>query len=151
LVYLDRALEIHPVFGKASQSKGLCYFYLKDYKRAGDTWLQTQQMNVGIGENVDALLKSVADIYFYYGMKAGADKDFRKSISQFKQAIAYKPDMPEVWYNMGGAYFTVFNYDSAKLCFETALRYKPDMTDAQFGLNALIENGLVKPPVKKVE
>jgi hypothetical protein len=52
---------------------------------------------------------------------------------------------------MGGAYFTVFNYDSAKLCFETALRYKPDMTDAQFGLNALIENGLVKPPVKKVE
>ncbi len=145
IVYLNKALEIHPSFGKASQTKGLCYFYLKDYEKAGDEWLRTQSMNVGIGENVSELLKSVADTYFYRAMKAGASKDYNESIIQFKKSLRYKPDYADAWYNMGGAYFTILKYDSAKLCFEKALQYKPGMPEAQQGLDALYNYGLVKP------
>jgi hypothetical protein len=145
LTYLDKALEIHPTFGKASQTKGLCYFYLKDYEKAGDEWLRTQKMNVGIGENVSELLQSIANVYFYYGMKAGAGKQYQEAIQQFKKSLYYKPDYADAWYNMGGAYFTVMKYDSAQICFEKALQFKPGMSEAQQGLKALADYGLIKP------
>lgn len=142
--YLDKALQIHPYFGKASQSRALCYFYLKDYDEAGEELLRTQAMNVGIGENISELLNSVAQTFFYYGMKAGATKDYHNSIKNFYKALRYKPNYPDAWYNLGGAYFTIMKYDSAKICFENALKYKPDMQEAVQGLNALQHYGLVK-------
>ncbi len=142
--YLSRALEIHPNFGKASQSLGLCYFYLKDYQKAGDEWLRTQKMNVGIGENVTELLNSVAEIYFYYGMKAGANKNYSESILEFNRAIHYKPNYADAWYNKGGAFFTIQQYDSAKACFDRALQIKPGMPQALQGIQALVDHGLIK-------
>ncbi len=142
--YLDKALEIHPNFGKASQTRGVCYVYLHEYEKAGEEWLRTQKMNVGIGENVSDLLSSVAQTFFYYGMKNGAQKDYNNSIKNFYKALRYKPNYPDAWYNLGGAYFTIMKYDSAKICFENALKYKPDMQEASLGLNALKQNGFIK-------
>jgi tetratricopeptide (TPR) repeat protein len=46
----------------------------------------------------------------------------------------------QIWYNIGGAYFTMQRYDSAKYAWLKTLEYKPDNEDAKRGLQAFQQN-----------
>lgn len=138
--YLQKAITIHPQFGMAWQNLGVAYYRLGDVAKAGDAWLNASHVNAGIGVKVGEYLKALSNQRFNEGLKAGTEKDFRTSITKFRQAVRYDSTNAEIWYNLGGAYFTIQKFDSARRAWTKALQYNPTHQGAQQGMNALPKN-----------
>ena len=78
-------------------------------------------------------------------MAFGKTGDIEGAIRIMKKALRADNDNADVWYNLGGAYFTVKQYDSARYAWNTTLTLKPEYPQAKQGLSAL------PPPTKGVE
>lgn len=70
--------------------------------------------------------------------KANADDEYRKSnyqqaIKDYNELLKSGPS-PEVYYNLGNAYFRTDNIASAILCYERALLLSPSDSEIQFNL-----------------
>jgi tetratricopeptide (TPR) repeat protein len=62
--------------------------------------------------------------------------DFSKAILLYQQVInEYELQAPEVYFNLGNAYFKVTDYPSAILYYERAAKLAPADEDIQFNLN----------------
>jgi tetratricopeptide (TPR) repeat protein len=79
----------------------------------------------------------VAQLYLGSAMQLGAQQKPLDAIREFKKGIATDPTMPELWYNLGGAYFTLQKWDSARYAWNMTLQLKPDYTEATRGLQAI--------------
>ncbi|NNM95286.1 MAG: hypothetical protein HKL88_07485 [Bacteroidia bacterium] len=42
-----------------------------------------------------------------------------------------------LWYNIGGASYTLHDWNNARIAWDSALRFNPRYTDAQRGIEAL--------------
>jgi hypothetical protein len=135
--YLEKSISIHPQFGIAYENLGIAYFRLGDIEKAGELWLQESKMNVGVGTNLQKNLQLISPYYFNKGLIAGTEKKYTQAISNFKKSLEFNINNAEVWYNLGGAYYTIQKYDSAKLAWQNALVIKPDMNQAQQALLAI--------------
>ena len=61
---------------------------------------------------------------------------------QFRRALALKPSLAEVHYNLGNALMKQWKLDEAVTCYERALALRPDFVEAYCNLgNALKEQG----------
>jgi cytochrome c-type biogenesis protein CcmH/NrfG len=54
-----------------------------------------------------------------------------------KKALMHDSTNANIWYNIGGAYFTIQQYDSARYAWLKTLQYQPDNADAKRGLSAI--------------
>jgi len=79
----------------------------------------------------------VAGLYINSAMVYGGQKNTRHAITDLKNGISLQPDNPDLWYNLGGAYFTNQQIDSAQYAWNITLKLKPDYADAQRGLQAI--------------
>jgi len=71
------------------------------------------------------------------GSQAANRKDYKTCIYYFNRAIKHNKKNPDIWYDLGGAYFTVARYDSAKIAWQQCLKLKPDYAKAKQGMQAL--------------
>jgi tetratricopeptide (TPR) repeat protein len=78
-----------------------------------------------------------AGLYLNSAMYYGGQKQPYKGIEELKKGIDVQPDNADLWYNLGGAYYTLNLFDSARKAWSTTLQIKPDYVDAQRGLQAL--------------
>ena len=58
------------------------------------------------------------------GMAAYDKKDYQKALKLFIDAQLEKPDMPEIYYNIGNAYYKIGKYDAARKNYTQALKGK---------------------------
>ncbi len=65
-----------------------------------------------------------------------------------KKGLEIAPNNPEIWYNLGGAYFTMKEYPKAMEAWEKTLQLKPSHQQAQQGY-AAIKAMMASQPVKK--
>jgi protein O-mannosyl-transferase len=79
----------------------------------------------------------LSQFYFNQGMDLGKSGKPHEGIALMNKALIYDSANSDIWYNIGGAYFTIQKYDSAKYAWLKALQYKPGNIDAQRGLQAL--------------
>jgi len=135
--YLEKAVRIHPRFGMAWQNLGAAYYNTGNVDAAGKAWLQMKQSNMGIGTEANNYLHTLAMRYYSKALDAGVHHDFNKSISGFHKALSFDDSDPEIWYNLGGAYYSVGKFDSAKIAWLQTLQLKPNHQQAQQGLRAL--------------
>ena len=70
-------------------------------------------------------------------MTFGGQQKPLDAIRELRKGIATDSTMPELWYNMGGAYFTMQKWDSARYAWNRTLQLKPDYADAMKGLQAI--------------
>ncbi len=77
----------------------------------------------------------------FYGSK---NQPYR-AISELRKATELAPDSARFWYNLGGAYFTVKNYDSARIAWNMTLKLNPGYIEAQRGLQALPQSNNQNP------
>ncbi len=59
------------------------------------------------------------------------------AIQVMRKGIPCESTTANIWYNIGGAYFTIKKYDSARIYWTKTLQLKPDLKDAQRGMSAL--------------
>jgi len=58
------------------------------------------------------------------GMAAYEKKDYQKALKRFIDAQLEKPDMPEIYYNIGNADYKIGKYDAARQNYKQALKSK---------------------------
>jgi len=68
------------------------------------------------------------------GNKAYASKYFQQAVECFEKVVKNGSEAPELYYNLGNAYFKQADYSSAILYFEKAKRLKPGDEDIEHNL-----------------
>jgi len=76
---------------------------------------------------------------------------FAEAANEFRKGITIDSSNADLWYNLGGAYYSNRQYAEAVEAWRMALRIKPDHQKAQMGLQAAMMalNGGAPPPPKK--
>ncbi len=131
---LKKALRIHPKYIDPYLNLGVAYNRKKMVDSAEYYWnkaraLQPQNPQLGEFDKVlvvDFLSKASVD--YIKGDTAQAINDYRK-------AVKYGSKDFKTLYNLAGIYFTVRQYDSARIYFNKTLVLKPNHPDALRAIN----------------
>lgn len=135
IYYLERAIAVHDKYVNGYLNLGVCYFKLKEYDKAKMYWDKVKTIfpnNPYLKRNFPLL--GVA--YMNEALRIGG-KDPKQAIALLEKAVACDPTNPDLWYNLGGASFTVQDYKRAREAWSQALLLKPDYTQARQGLSAI--------------
>ena len=132
LVYLQRAIQIHPGTVEPYLNAGIVYQRLGSIDSAESYWNQARSIepdNYKLHE-YDSFLSLV---YLNKGMKAAkTDKDFTKGILYIQKSINYQ-STADNWCDLGAIYFAMGNYKEAKVNFAKALAINPNHPMAKGG------------------
>ena len=63
---------------------------------------------------------------------------YAEAIAEFKKGISVDSTVPGLWYNLGGAYFSIKEYKEAIAAWQVCLKLKPDYNDARMGMQTSI-------------
>ncbi|MBN8695316.1 MAG: tetratricopeptide repeat protein [Bacteroidetes bacterium] len=135
LLHLHRSVKIHDKYVNGYLNLGVVYFKLNNYVKAEEYWRIAQKIypnNPFLKRNFGVL----ATTYFNDAMKIGS-KDVSKAIKGLEKACELDPGNVEYWYNLGGASFTIKDYEKAKQAWTRTLQLKPDHLQAQQGMSAI--------------
>jgi len=135
IVYLNRAVSVHTQYVNGYLNLGVCYFKLKDYDKAKEYWDKAKVIfpnNPYLKVNYPLLGKA----YMNEAFRIGA-KDPGKAVAMLEKAVESDPSNPDLWYNLGGACFTINNFQRAREAWIKALELKPDYEQAKQGLAAI--------------
>ena len=85
----------------------------------------------------------LANAYLNRAFENAKAQKFDQGIVNIEKGLTIDSNFVELWYNLGGLYFTIKDYPNAKHAWEKTLQLKPDHKLAQQGYAALIP--LIKP------
>jgi protein O-mannosyl-transferase len=135
IFHLERAVTIHKQYVNGYLNLGVCYFKLKDYDKAKEYWEKARTLfpnNPYVIKNFSIL----GITYLNEAVKIGA-KEPEKAVALLEKAVATDPTNPDLWYNLGGASYTIKNFQRAREAWIKTLELKPDYQQAQQGLSAI--------------
>jgi protein O-mannosyl-transferase len=134
IVHLNRAINTHKRYVNGYLNIGVAYYQLKQYDKAKEYW----DIASVIYPNNPYLLKyypALASAYHQEGM-ALKDKPL-EAIPWLEKATQAQNNVPDFWYNLGGAYFTLGNYTKAREAWQRVLSLDPNNQNALNGIKAL--------------
>jgi cytochrome c-type biogenesis protein CcmH/NrfG len=129
--YLKKTLIAYPEFVNGLVNMGLVEHQEGRNDTAMKYWLQAQKY---LPQSPH--FPRLATFFYEQGMIASST-DLRQGITYLKMATQLAPAKSEYMSNLGGAYYTIKNYDSAMYCWEAALRINPNDPEALKGKAAL--------------
>jgi hypothetical protein len=129
---LRHALALHPSYINGYLNLGVAYFKLGLLDSTYANWLRGHEMSPN-----NPLMGQYANIFAARGLAAARKNDLPLAIDLLSKAVNIDPNNPDTWANLGGAYYTVHNYDYAKQCWEAALKLNPSHPEASRGYAAL--------------
>ncbi|MCC5667881.1 tetratricopeptide repeat protein [Nostoc sp. CHAB 5784] len=129
----DKAIEFKPDFDWAWHNRGVALSNLGRYKKAGQTHLKYKNPLIA---GVLAFLKLACffvNILVQQGFqKLGAFALYEEAIASFDQALKFKPDFDEAWYNRGIMLGYLGRYEEAIESYDKAIEFKPDFDEAWY-------------------
>ena len=131
--YLDHALKLHPKYVNGYLNLGLAYFKLRDYNKAEEIWGTAYRLYPS-NPYLVSYYRVLSNVYIQQAFQDAKDKKLQNSLYWFDRASKIFPQDPEIWYNLGGAAFSVGDYARARAAFEQCLKLKPDHAQAKNGL-----------------
>lgn len=135
MYHLQRAVSIHRKYVNGYLNLGVCYYKLHDYDRAKAYWDTVRTIfpnNPYLSQNLPLLGKAYMNDAFAIGAK-----DPEKATALLEKAVACDPSNPDLWYNLGGASYTIHDYARAREAWTQTLLLKPDYEQAKQGLAAI--------------
>jgi protein O-mannosyl-transferase len=148
---LDHALSIHHTFVAGFLNRGIAWYKLGDIDKA--------KPNVDTVRTLYPTYPTLPGMYRLMGeyyMKKGWDDygkygKYAEAITVFKKGLEVDTTNPELWYNIGGAYYSNRQLPDAVAAWQKALRLKPDYPQARQGLMAAMAalNGVAPQPANK--
>lgn len=133
--HLSKAVNVHNKYVNGYINLGVAYYKKGELEKAEENWIKAKSLY----PNNPYLVKSyeaLAQGYYNKAMKIWKT-DSLQSIVLMEKATAYQPLNVDYWYNLGGAAFTVGNYEKAKKAWEKTLQLNPNHKEALQGLAAL--------------
>ncbi len=134
--YSLRALHWNPKYEAAYLNLGGVFLHQGLLDSAKYCWDMVAQLHPN-HPSLKSKYALLSQFYFNTGMDLGKNGKPNEGIALMKKALIQDSANSDIWYNIGGAYFTIQKYDSAKYAWTKALHYKPDNADAKRGLEAL--------------
>ncbi len=151
-IYLDSArfcliksiiLHKNSAYVTSYLNLGICYTKLLMPDSAAYCF-QTVLENFPHYPNIDAYYEGLVGAYSTIAHRYAAKGDFRDAVGALIRGTRVMPENADIWDNLGGAYFTAHNYDSAKYAWGVTLKLNPTHPDALKGLSAIQELKQVK-------
>jgi tetratricopeptide (TPR) repeat protein len=115
---------------------GEVYYFLDVPDSAKLIWDKAKKIAPG-DKHFPEFYKDLATLYLNDGLKEGQYKDFDGAIKSFRKGIKAFPLDEDLWYNLGGALFTVKKYKEAQEAWRKTLEINPDNANAKRGLDAI--------------
>ena len=136
VVILDHTLSIHRKFVAAFLNRGIAWYKLGDVDKAKAN-MDTVRTLYPTYPVLPGMYKLISDYYGKNGWENYGKKGlFPQAIAEFKKGLAIDPANPDLWYNLGGAYFSNKQYSDAGFAFQQALKYSPGNKNAEQGILA---------------
>ena len=136
----EKSYSIYPNSTSNYFNWGVIYSRLDSLDKAEWAWNEARKIRPNSSQ-LQQYDKYLAEVYFNMGLKKGLgtneSKNIKQAIAYLRKAVSYDSTNPEYIYNLGGAYFSNAQYDSAKICWQKTLEIKPDHVEAKKGLSAL--------------
>lgn len=130
--YLDKAIAIHPRYVTSYINRGLAYYKLDDLEKTKANW-DMVEVYYPHYPDIPRYKDILATGYLNRGLDLGKNHKVMEAIAEMEKAKQIAPNNPEIWYNIGGAYFTINDYQKALEAWGKTLEIKPDHQQAQQG------------------
>lgn len=134
--YLDRSLQIHPKFVNGWLNLGLGYYKLQELDKADSCW-KMAHLYFPSNPLLKKMWPLLAQSYMNKGMQLGGQQKFDEAIKAMEKAASIDTTNADIWYNIGGASFSIKDYTRAYHSWQKALKINPNHKDAQRGLQSL--------------
>lgn len=134
-----RAISMDKSFPDPFINAGLAYYYLSNLDSAKYFWDIVQGGLYPNHPKLEIYLPLLAKSFLNKARTVGPDHPY-SAIREMQKGISEDSLLPELWYNLGGIYFTVQQYDSARYAWKRTLQLKPDtelFKATMGGLNAI--------------
>jgi tetratricopeptide (TPR) repeat protein len=136
---LNHTLHIHRTFVAGFLNRGIAWYKLGDVDKAKPN-IDTVRSLYPNYPTLPGMYKLISDFYLKNGWESYGKKGmYTEAIVEYKKGLAIDPTNADLWYNMGGAYFTNKQYPDALDCFKKALQLKPNNPNAQQGISAAMQ------------
>ncbi len=148
---LDKAIDLHQhTFVAGFLNRGIAWFKLGDIDKA--------KANI---DSVKALypnyptLKGLYALLSDHYMRKGWDDygrigKFPEAIEEFKKGLSFDSTNGQLWYNLGGAYYSNHQLQEAVSAWRMSLKFKPDNPQAQQGMQAaMMQLQAMQPQTQK--
>lgn len=134
--YLNHALELHPKYVNGYLNLGLAYLKMKEYDKADAIWSKARVLYPN-NPYLAQYYQYLAAAYMGESAELGRAGKLKEAIVKMEKAANINPNDPEIWYNLGGAEYTLKDFAKAKLYFEKCLQLNPNHEQARIGYASL--------------
>ncbi|MEW6467782.1 MAG: tetratricopeptide repeat protein [Bacteroidota bacterium] len=139
LFYLNRATALHPRHYIAYLNMGFVWYIRRDFEKCEYWWNKADSVfprrnHPNFWRTYDVPL---AQVFQGKGRQAGSRNDIPAAIAYLEKAVKYDPMSSDIWTDLGGAYYTVKNYNKAYECWQKALQLNPNNAQAKQGMSAI--------------
>ncbi len=138
IVLLDHALSIHPDMVASYMNRGIAYYKLGDMDKAKAN-LDSVKHRYPTYPTLPSIYRLVADYYMKEGWaRYGSKGLYPEAAAVFRKGIAIDSTNPDLWYNLGGAYYSNKQFAEAVDAWRMSLRIRPGYTKAEQGLQSAL-------------
>lgn len=136
IVYLNKALTMHPKYVNGYLNLGLANYKLKKLEDSDAAWQMARKYfpNNPYLRQFQPLL---AQEFLSRAFKKAEAKDFTGALNDALKATELDPGNFMNYYHLGGAYYTVGNYKAAYDSWQRCLQINPNYQEAKKGVIAL--------------
>ncbi len=134
-----RAVNLDKSFPDPFINLGLAYYFLSNLDSAKYFWDTVQSALYPNHPKLKSYQPMLAKSFLLKARTVGPNHPFM-AIREIQKGISEDSTQPELWYNLGGIYYTVQLYDSARYAWMRTLQLKPDTETTKAvmgGLNAV--------------
>ena len=133
--FLTKAISIHKRYLNGYLDLGVVYGKLGDLEKADECWSIAQE----IYPDHPYLKANFHLLAIAYNKKAMdlVLQDPPAAIQLLEKAIRVDPENPDLWSNLGGAYFRMKEFAKARAAWLRTLQLKPGYKEAEEGMSAL--------------
>ena len=131
---------MHPTYTNSYLNLGIAFYKLQMPDSSKKYWDYAKKLYPD-HPNLKQYYPLLANSYLNQAMEFGRENKAPQAIIALKKGLYANNNNPDLWYNLGGAYFTVHEWDSARFAWQCALQLKPDYDLAKKGLSALPPQG----------
>lgn len=133
---LIHAKSIYPGFADIYMNLGGIYYRQENYEAAEMAWLKGKDIQPN-HPNLPQYFKLLGSVFYKEGLQKGSIQNFEDAEKLLKKSAAYMPGNAEIWYNLGGAQYSLHDYRAALKSFEKAVKLRPGYEEAIRGQEAV--------------
>ena len=140
IMYLRKSIILYKTYDVSYYNLAVCYLSLNDPDMAKLYTDTPRQVNANYPP-LQSMGELLGRAFLNKGLQYAQQGNIKKAVAELKLGLHSDNNNADIWHNLGGAYYTIKQFDSARYCWNAALILNPKLEDAKKGLSALPPQG----------